>query len=419
MPDSTAQRNLRERYHELNNLTKENRDLLSVLEDEGREWTAEEQKTYKARDERIDVLDNQLQRASDQAERETRVESHGAMFAPTGDPEVSTAASEKSREERNAIEARGWDKLLRNASPSTLDAEERAVLQTDDLAGGGYMVAPEQFVSTILKKIEDNVYIRGLSTTETLSNAASMGKPTRETKESDADWTGEVQTIARSEVLVFGKRELMPRLSTKLVRVSRNLVRNSTTPISTFISDEFARLFGETEENAFLTGSGSGRPLGVFTASAQGISTARDVSTGNGTTAIGADNLTHTLYSMKEGYQMRSTWIMHRDVVRDVRLLKDGNGQYLWQAGIAADRPNSIIDRPYRMSEFAPNTFTTGLYVAIIGDFSQYWIVTALDMEIQVIDQLYAETSEFGYIGRMEVDGMPIFEEAFARSILA
>jgi hypothetical protein len=32
--------------------------------------------------------------------------------------------------------------------------------------------------------------------------------------------------------------------------------------------------------------------------------------------------------------------------------------------------------------------------------------------------ELYAETNQVGYIGRMEVDGMPVLEEAFSRLIM-
>ena len=122
---------------------------------------------------------------------------------------------------------------------------------------------------------------------------------------------------------------------------------------------------------------------------------------------------------MKESYFNRSTWIGHRDWVKKVRLLKDDQGQYLWQAGIAGNRPNTIIDRPYKMSEFAPNTFTASQYVAVLGDFKLYYIATALDMQLQVLQELYSANNQVGFIGRMQVDGMPIFEEAFARSQMA
>jgi HK97 family phage major capsid protein len=70
---------------------------------------------------------------------------------------------------------------------------------------------------------------------------------------------------------------------------------------------------------------------------------------------------------------------------------------------------------PVNMSEYAPSTMTSALYVGILGDFSQYWIADALDMQIQRLVELYAETNQTGFIGRMESDGMPVLEEAFVR----
>jgi HK97 family phage major capsid protein len=55
----------------------------------------------------------------------------------------------------------------------------------------------------------------------------------------------------------------------------------------------------------------------------------------------------------------------------------------------------------------------------MLGDFSFYWIVDALDAAIQVLDQLYAESNQTGYIIRSESDAMPVLEEAFVRSKLA
>jgi HK97 family phage major capsid protein len=74
---------------------------------------------------------------------------------------------------------------------------------------------------------------------------------------------------------------------------------------------------------------------------------------------------------------------------------------------------------PVFVSEYAPNTFTTGLYVGIIGDFSFYWTADALDFSIQRLNELYAATNQTGFIGRLESDGMPVLEEAFVRVKLA
>jgi HK97 family phage major capsid protein len=68
------------------------------------------------------------------------------------------------------------------------------------------------------------------------------------------------------------------------------------------------------------------------------------------------------------------------------------------------------------MSEYAPNTFTTGLYVAVLGDFKQgYMITDSQAISIKVLDQLYAETNQIGYRVSYYGDGAPVLEEAFAR----
>jgi len=36
-------------------------------------------------------------------------------------------------------------------------------------------------------------------------------------------------------------------------------------------------------------------------------------------------------------------------------------------------------------------------------------------MRIQRLVELYAETNEIGFIGRLETDGMPVLEEPFVR----
>jgi HK97 family phage major capsid protein len=86
---------------------------------------------------------------------------------------------------------------------------------------------------------------------------------------------------------------------------------------------------------------------------------------------------------------------------------------------VRAGEPDRILNLPVAMSENAPNTMTTGLYVGMLGDFSHYWIADALDMQVQRLTELYAETNQTGFIGRMESDGMPVLAEAFVRVKLA
>ena len=162
-----------------------------------------------------------------------------------------------------------------------------------------------------------------------------------------------------------------------------------------------------------MTGDGN-RSLSGSSASADGISTSRTLWV-NTKTAIKADTLIDVKYALKGQYHARARWMLHRLILAEIRKLKDDNGQYLWQPGIAGGVPDRILEMPYTLSEYAPSTLAAGKYVAILGDYRYYWIADALDMQIQRLVELYARSNQTGFIGRLETDGMPVLEEAFVR----
>ncbi len=301
-----------------------------------------------------------------------------------------------------------------------LGPSEWQALQADISVSGGYLMVPQQVVAVLLQGVDDEVFIRKYATKFNVPNADSLGVPYLSADPADADWTSEILTGSEDSTMAFGKRALRPHPLAKAFKISNKLIR--TVPnVEALVMGRLAYKFGISMEKTFMTGTGANQPLGLFIASNDGIPTSRDVSTGNTATAITADGLINAKYSLKGQYHRRAStrWIFHRDAVKMIRKLKDGNGQYLWMSGLVGDRPDTILEVPYDMSEYAPNTFETTLYVGLIGDFSFYWIADALDFTVQVVDQLYAATNQTGYFGRLESDGMPVLSEAFARVKLA
>jgi HK97 family phage major capsid protein len=298
-----------------------------------------------------------------------------------------------------------------------LPMEQKAVLQMDNLEGGGYLVVPEQMLSELLKAVDDATPIRQLARKFRVNGAASLGVPTLDSDPSDFAWTSELGTIAEDTSMAFGKRSLTPHRLTKRVLISRDLLRQAAMNPEQIVMDRLAYKFAISENKAFLTGSGAQQPLGLFTASDQGIPTSRDSQTAS-STAFTADELIDIKHSMKANYWPNLRWLFHRDFLVRARKLKDGNGVYIWNPGFNGI-PNTLVDVPYVLDENAPNTFTSGNYVAIIGDFNYYWIVDSMQMEMQRLEELYAATSQVGFIGRAKLDAQPVLAEAFKRVKLA
>lgn len=297
------------------------------------------------------------------------------------------------------------------------DPESRN-LQADSFGDGGALVMPTQMVGGLIKNVDDAVVIRQYATVHPVTTAQNLGAVSMETDVSEGDWTSELGAPTDDTSLKLGRRELNPTPLVKSIKLSRKLLRLSP-DVMGLVQSRFAYKFGVTQEKVFLLGDGANKPLGVMVASNNGVSTARDVSTGNTTTAMTADNLIRVKYSLKQQYRNSGRWMFHRDGVTQVALLKDGNGQYIWRQGLVNGDGDTLLGLPIDESEFFPNVFTTGKYVGLLACWQHYWIAEALQMETQVLDQTSARQNQIEYLARMELDGMPVLEEAFARVKLA
>lgn len=403
---------------------------------EKREMTAEEQSKFDALYNEYDTLQAQLTKLEASAQRDKRMaDAEAAMNASQGRSTSPGSTGQESRAgEPFTIEFRGRKLTVQPGSPehvrslpqyreAALDyyrnANARGMSISSDIQGG--YLTTTQFATDLIKFVDDEVQIRKLATVMTLGQAVSLGVPSWDTDPGDADWTAEVPSsdLSEDDSARVGGRNMIPHLFTKLVKISTALLQAAVIDPEQLLLQRLGYKFAVTEEKAYLTGSGAQRPLGLFTASDQGISTSRDVSTSNSTTAIAADNLFECFYTLKPQYQAVATWLFHRDAIKQIRKLKDSQNQYLWQPGLAGGQPNTILDRPYVQCENAPNTFTASQYVGIVGDFKKYWIVDSMQITIQRLAELFALKNQVGFVGRKMTDGAPVLEEAFVRVKLA
>lgn len=387
------------------------RAMLTTAEQEKRAMTDEENTQYEK------YIDDS-QRYKDEITREERQLELEREAAET-DYRQSKQAEDGQKEERSGSpratpEYRSaYNRFLRGGL-GTLSADEVRALSSGTETEGGYLLMPEQMVGKMLKNVDDMVFIRQRATKFQVPTADSLGVPTLDADPEDAEWTSELSTGTEDDQMAFGKRKLEPHPLAKRIKLSRDLLKRLP-GVDSFAIQRLGYKFGVAQEKGFMTGDGSQKALGLFTASVNGISTSRDVSEDNDTTAPTFKGLISAKYSLKGQYWNKADWIFHRDCLKKLAKITDSDGQFIWRESVRTGEPDRLLGRPFMMSEYVPNTFTTGQYVGILGDFSYYWIADALDMEIQRLVELYAETNQIGLIGRMKLDGMPVLSEAFAR----
>ena len=390
--------NIREMMEKRATLVAEARKLLDLAEGEKRELTAEERAQYDKTFDEARALGDKIQREQELREEERRLAEAGRL-----EPE-----GKKENPEERKLQA------FRNFLVNGNAAEYRALANDSD-ASGGFLHAAEQFVARLIKGLDNRVFVRQYATILPVTGSDTLGVPTLTADPADPTWTTEIASPSEDSTMAFGRRSLQPEQLSKLIKISMKLLRTSALPIENLVADRLAYKFAVAQENAFLNGDGDGEPLGIFTASADGINTDRDVSTGNSDTAVTADGLTEAKYALKAQYRGSARWIFHRDGVKKISKLKDGEGQYLWRPGITVGEPDILMGLPVDESEYVPTTWTTGLYVGALCNWSNYWIAELQGVELQRLVELYAGTSQIGFIGRMYADGAPVLAESFVR----
>jgi HK97 family phage major capsid protein len=294
-----------------------------------------------------------------------------------------------------------------------MDGVERKDLQTSPASAGGYLVTDTQR-SELLEKAAPVSAMRRICRVLPAIPGGSSITPTEENELSDAEWTTEIKTGSKDEIKPFGGRILTPKPLAKRILISNTELRaGRLIDIEGWINNRMGRRFGVPQEYAFINGKGVNSPMGLLTWSGIPKYTTAASNT------LAADDIVNWAYSLPAAYAGTARILTNRSFLRKVRLLKDSSNQYLWQPGLSSGHPSTILDWAYELSDQYPTGLdTSDAYkdnelIATIGDFEYYWIVDSLNLSIKRLDELYAETDQTGFIGRMESDGMPVSNEAF------
>ncbi len=304
-----------------------------------------------------------------------------------GDTRTGRASDEYKRSFWNAMRSKA-------ARPDILDA-----LQIGTDSEGGYLV-PDEFERTLVQALEEENLIRQLATV--VSSSFGDKKIPIVASKGTADWTDEEAPMHESDD-TFGIVNLGAHKLSTMIKVSEELLNDSVFSLETYIAQEFARRIGRAEEQAFISGNGTGKPSGIFTTAEVGVTSAG--------TVIAMDDIIDLYHALREPYRRNAVFLTNDAMIKAIRKLKDNSGQYLWQPSVQAGQPDTILNRPVRTSGYVP-TIEASAKVLAFGDFKYYWIADRQGRSFQRLNELYAATGQVGFRATQRVDGKLILPEA-------
>ena len=340
-------------------------------------------------------LGKEIQRLERQAEIEAE------MNKATSDPVLGKPAAptvtEKTGTASDAYKTAFWNSV-RNRN--YIDVRNDLQVGTD--TEGGYLV-PDEYEKKLISALEEENVFRPLATK--IQTSSGDRKIPVITQKGEASWMEEEEAYSLSDD-AFGQIALSAYKVGTAIKISEELLNDSVFDLPSYIAKEFARRIGSKEEEAFLIGDGKGKPTGIF-AAVGGAENGATTSTAN----ISFDDMIELFYSVKSPYRKKAVWVLNEQTVKALRKLKDNTGNYIWQPAVSSGLPDTILNRPYVTSVYAPVSAAGATPIAF-GDLSYYWIADRQGRSLKRLNELFAMNGQVGFLASQRVDGKLILPEA-------
>lgn len=262
---------------------------------------------------------------------------------------------------------------LRKGLDAGLEELHTKALSVGSDPDGGFLVTPTMSQG-IIKRVQENSPMRLLASVETISSDAL--EILEDVDSAAAGWTTETGAVSETTSPKVGKRTIPVHELYAQPKATQKLVDDSAIDIESWITEKVAATFARSESAAFIGGTGSGQPRGILTYAA-GTDWEQVEQVASGTDgAVTADGLMLLYYALKEEYASRATFLINRSVVQSIRLLKESTtGQYIWQPGLAAGAPDTLLGAPVMQCMDMPVAATGSLSVALADFGAAYMIV--------------------------------------------
>ncbi len=304
----------------------------------------------------------------------------------------------------------GRSLLLSSKSSKDHGLEEKVLAIRDESLGG--VLAPPDFIAEIVAGIIQYSPIRSIASVRQTSRT-SVQYPKR-TGNFAATWASEQSTRTETTGRTYGLDEIPTHELYARVLISNWDLEDPVVDLESIITQDMVVQFAKAEGATFVNGTGVGQPEGILT-DADAINTAI---LNGGSSFVNADGIIKLAFSIKEQYFSGACFVCNRFTLRDLRVLKDSAGNYLWQPsaggvhGLTDGLPATLFGFPYTIAVDFPSA-AANAYTVAFGDFKLgYWIVDRIEM--QLLRDPYTQASAGAVVlhARKRVGGQVVLPEA-------
>ena len=293
--------------------------------------------------------------------------------------------------------------------------EMKAVAGTTDSAGG-YAV-PEEIDSEIGRLLTAISPIRSIANVGKVGSAGYRKLVTA--GGTPSGWVGD--TAARPETGTPSFIEVAPPSGELYANpaASQAMLDDAAFDVEAWLASEIATEFARAEGSAFVSGNGINRPKGFLAAlnSAQGdhlraFGTLQYLATGaaGGFGANPGDRLIDLVQTLRPPYRQGAVFVMNSATASSIRKFKTSDGAFLWQPGLAAGQPDSLLGYPVVEAEDMPDVTADSLSIAF-GNFRVGYLI-AERTETQILRDPFTNKPFVHFYATKRIGGQVANSEA-------
>lgn len=368
--------------------------IIDSADSENRELTDEEVQRY-------EDLEAQLTTASRTGQLRARHQAYNTAVRHTP---AGTTTIERDQGEL----VRSFERYLRTATVDSVLAEYRAQNEGTGSAGG-YLV-PSEFANRITERRKAFGGFAEAAETMTTSDGRTIEWPTMDDTANSGEIVAEGAAAAGGADLVFGTKYLQAWKYEATgtgglpLKVSIELAQDNAFDLQGRLSGWMGKRIARKMSVDFLTGDGTGEPLGLLTGKA-----AYDEITSNSAGPSYAELLA-TVHAVDPDYRDGASWVMNDATLAVLRGLLDGNDRPLWMpsdtGSLATGLPGgTLLGYPVVIDQAMPSIGDQTKFLAF-GNMKEAYIVRHVkDVTMMVLTELYAVNGQIGYMAYSRADG--------------
>ena len=255
----------------------------------------------------------------------------------------------------------------------------RAAMEVGSDPDGGYLVTPARSAE-MTKKLFDDVVIRRLARVVNIGAGSEWVEPV-DADESGATWVGETESRPETDTPQLKEFKVPLDEVYALQKVSQKLLDDSAYDIGSWVDEKITSKFSRSENSAFVSGDGVGKPRGFLTYATSTAgddtrpwNTVQTVASGAAAT-VTADGIKNLYWSLRAPYRRTAKWLMSSDTANAIDLLKDGDGSPMWRNSMASGVPPTLLGLEVEFDEEMPQTEASALPIALADWHAAYTIV--------------------------------------------